>query len=468
MALLGGIGRFLDKYLFGYALGTAAGPSLEPFVQTLANEAWTQHRVKPVAADVAARLVAEGIWSSGRADGEAADTGIDADTFAALVELAREEPGVPLLLTLWRRGLIGEGLVDEALERAGMKPAYREPIKRTRRILLSPAELANAVVQGFRTLTAATTDAVDQGLTPDDFETMVDVTGLPPGPETLLEWLRRGITDEGGVDQGIREGHTKVKYIEPYLRARWRVLSATEYASLWLRGWITEAQAKAGGALTGYDAASMELLYRNRGRPATTRQAHIGFVRGGRLPGFTTERATFERAVEQSNVRTEWTDILWAQRYTYPSAFVLRSLTQAGDITPEQAEQALLYSGWEPGFAAQVAAAWGDGRAGAPSAKWADRARSRLYTVAHNEYLDGSIDAAQAHSTLAQVGAGAAEQDAILALWDAEQTVSRLELTPAQIKKAWKTGRYPTELALSELAERDYTPEDAQTFLDLP
>ena len=48
MALLAGISSFFDKYILGYAIGTAAGPSLEPFVQDLANEAWTVNQVKPV------------------------------------------------------------------------------------------------------------------------------------------------------------------------------------------------------------------------------------------------------------------------------------------------------------------------------------------------------------------------------------------------------------------------------------
>lgn len=465
MALLGGVGRFLDKYLFGYALGTAAGPSLEPFVQHLANEAWAANRVLPLEAPLAAQLVAEGIWELGRGDSEASETGVASSTFQALVELARKEPEVPLLLSLWRRGLVTEAQVDEALERNSIKPEYREPIKRTREVLLSPSEAANAWQQGFLDEPGAEREAGLQGVNPNRAQIQRELAGLPPGAMDGLTLLRRGIIDEATYRQIVREGHTKVKYTDALLALRQQVLSARDAAELWLRGWIDEGQAKAIGALTGYDAAAMDLLYLNRGRPATPRQVFLGLRRGGKRGGPVTGiDPDYQVAIKNSNIRTEYTNLLWSQRFTYPALFQLNRLIQAGALTVERGKQILWFQGYEQQDIDALAEYWGGGTAEV-SAKWADRARTRLFTVVHNEYMDESIGDAEAGPLLTQIGVGAAELATILRLWAAERGVQRLELTPAQIKKAWKAGRYTQELALSELGERGMTPEDAATFL---
>jgi hypothetical protein len=98
---------------------------------------------------------------------------------------------------------------------------------------------------------------------------------------------------------------------------------------------------------------------------------------------------------------------------------------------------------------------------------WAQRARSRLFTVAHNEFVDESITEAQARTLLGRIGASASEADTIISLWEAEAAIDRRELTPAQIVKAYKKGRWTFEQAHSELIERGYTPEDADTLLGI-
>ena len=75
MPLLGSIGSLIDRYILGYAIGTAAGPSLEPFVQDLANEAWKLNQVLPIDPETAAAIVAEDVEKQGWGEGEAAQHG---------------------------------------------------------------------------------------------------------------------------------------------------------------------------------------------------------------------------------------------------------------------------------------------------------------------------------------------------------------------------------------------------------
>lgn len=465
MAAFGSIVSFLDKYLLGYALGTAAGPSLMPFVQDLTNSAWQANRVLPLDPDAAAELVAEGWWSQARGDSEVADSGIPADVFPDMVELARTSPGIPLLLDMWDRGVIGEADVDEGLRKLRVKQQFREAIKRTAEQLLSPAEAANAWQQGFMTEAESQAEAARSGVTPSRSAIQRELAGLPPGAMDGLTLLRRGLIDEQTYRQIVREGHTKVKYTDALLGLRQQVLSARDAAELWLRGWIDEAQAKAIGALTGYDAEAMQLLYLNRGRPATTRQVFLGLRHGAKrgAPAGSID-PDYLTAIRNSNVRDEYANLLWAQRHTYPSLFQLSRLVQAGALTVERGTQILWFQGYEQTDIDALAAYW-QAPAATAAQKWADRARGRLFTVTHDEYLDESIDRARALALVQQVGASAAEAEHVLATWDAELSIRRLELTPAQIRKAWRAGRYDDQTALAELVERHMTPEDADTFL---
>ncbi len=450
----------------GTGVGSAVGTVLEPRLRALANEAWTRFQSMPPDAVLLAQGVAQGQIANADAQKWAAQSGFDKTAFAALVAVHDTGPGVAQAFELWRRGRINEAGFRRAAEREGLEQEWIDALVPLKRRLLSPAELANAVVQGFRDFNSAADDAGLQGISRADFQTMVDVTGLPPGPETLQDWVRRGIITEAELAQGIREGHTKTKYIDEYIASLRRVLSAPEYAGLHLRGWITQQEMYAGGALTGYGREEMDLLYRNRGRPATTRQVHIGYARGGKLPGARNEREAFEKAVAQSNIRTEYTDLLWASRYTYPSAFVIRALVQDGTFNRDQGEQILIESGWPPQYAKLAADSWAGASAAGPSTKWADRARSSLFTALHADYVDGGADEVETRAGLGRVGATGAEQSAIIGLWEWERQNVRRDLTQAQILKLYKRSVWTREQALAALDDLGMTPGDAADLLE--
>ena len=65
----------------------------------------------------------------------------------------------------------------------------------------------------------------------------------------------------------------------------------------------------------------------------------------------------FLKGLRESDIRPEWYSLAWAQRFTYPAAFVLRALAQAGDLTQAEVEEILLFEGWEPTLARKVQAA---------------------------------------------------------------------------------------------------------------
>jgi len=459
------------KLVGGAAVGVGVGGGIatviEPILRELANEGWAKYQTMPLQAVEAAQVVASGERELSWGITEAQNMGVDADRFQALVDMVDAAPDLGTLFDLLHRGLIGEADFREGARKGMIEEKWLTPLVQLAQRILSPAEAANAWQQGFMTEAESEAEAELSGVSPDRSAIQRELAGDPPAPMDSLGMLRREIIDEARFRQIVREGRVKTKYTDDLLALRWHVLNGRDVAGLWLRGWLTEAQAKQLGALDGWGPEEMERLYQNRGRPATTRQVHIGYARGADLPGAANEEQAIRTAVKQSNIRTEYADLLYAQRFTYPSAFVIRALAQDGTFSPELTESILVESGWKPEWATLAAEKWGGGAAAGPSTKWADRARSRLFTVAHNEYLDDSIDSGQADAILAQVGATAAERPQIIALWDAERGISRLELTPAQIRKAYKKGLpgYSEPEALAELEERGMSPEDADTFL---
>jgi hypothetical protein len=325
----------------------------------------------------------------------------------------------------------------------------------------------------------------------------------------LLDLWNRGAISEEAVDRGIREGRTKTKWSPAIKELRHFMLSPAEVAGLRLRGWITADTSYRLGALRGADKQTMDYLFENRGRPATTRQVHIGYQRGGRLTGpALSERETFTRAVEQSDIRPEYEPILWAQRYTYPSAFVLRALVSSGDLTQTEGEQILLYEGWEPGLAKKVAAKWAQGSTAAEKqetrAELADeyqggyiteqeyrtalgqlgyhghqldlevhlsdarrvkKYRERAIGAIEKAYVKHHLNEPEALAKLGEAGVTAEAATLLIPYWTLERDSAVRELTAGQIKTAYKKAAMTQADALAALVERGYTAADATRYL---
>jgi hypothetical protein len=449
----------------GTAIGVGVSGALTPGVQELINEANSQFPLKPPSYFMLAEGVAKGRVDADWAREWAKNQGISNDAFNRLVEVARIGPGLDVAFQLWRRKIIDPAGFAEAVKEETISADWLPRLEELHDVLLSPAELANARQQEFIADDRLHSEGELQGYTNERMDLLYKMAGLPPGPMEGLEMLRRNIPLPDGYAGLIAEGHTKTKYTDAFLALENHILSGHELAGLVLRGWLTEAEGAALAKLDGWDTPQFHQLVLNRGRPATTHQVHIGFARGGRLAeAGNDEQATFKRAIQESDIRPEWFDILWAQRYTYPSAFVTRALTQDGTFDEAQAEQILLFTGWEPTLAKQTATKWA-APSGTTTAKWAGRAQTRLFTTAHNEYMVGHIDEAQARALLTELGALVAESDQTIRLWDAEQAILSRELTQAQILKLHKKGLITDADALERLEYHGLSTDDATKLL---
>lgn len=459
----------------GFAAGTAIGPVMSPIVQLIRNDVNAQYPYIPPDPGVLAEGVAQGQVDPDQAGEWAKMHGVGPKAFAALVEIANTGPGSGFAFDLWRRGIIDEKGFRRALRRLGIEQEWIEDLVQTKDVLLTPSELANARQQGFIDQARQEAEAAMQGVTADRADIQFELSGLPPGVDVAQRAANRGLVDRATFDQMVREGHTKTKYTDLVWAMRHPVLSAAEYATLYLKGWITEQAMNEGGALTGYTPEQMHDLYLSHGRPATTHQVHIGYARGGELPGAANEREAFRTAVRNSDIRPEYEPLLWASRYTLPSAFVMRSLTQTGVWSQAKAAERLRMAGWIPEDADEAAAAWAGGTSTGTSDPHAEKAQTQLWTTTHRSYIAAESDDATATTALEAAGVDAGSVPAVLALWQQERELVRKQLTPAQIKKAYNTAAVNAETgeawtkdeALAALIARGYSTTDAASFLNI-
>lgn len=470
------VGRFFGKF-FGRTIGDAASfaiggsisRTIDPVLQQVENEAWrtavASGATRPLDAGTAAGIVAEDVERRDWGVDQAAQSGIGAGQFDALLGEALNAPGVGELFQAWRRDLIDDAAFTHGLRKAKLEPRWDGPLKALKDVLLSSEELAMMQQQGFVDEARANSEGALQGVTAERQQLRFEASGLPPGVETALQMLRRGIIRPDVFAQIVREGHTKTKYTDELLALEHVVLSANDYVTSTLRGWSDQAAMYQGGALTGHTREQMDTLYQNHGRPPSWHQIWIGLQRGGVYDGpLDGIDPAFLKGLRESDLRPEWYNLLWHSRYSYPAAFVLRTLTQSGDLTAAQAEEILKFEGWEPTLRATVAAKWAEGAAATTSSA-SKKAETSLLTALHSAYVNDRETEQTAREALAFLNTDPADADRTIAVWNRERRIVRSSLTAAQIKKAIGQPNRDKAWALERLAELGYTPADAETFL---
>lgn len=476
MALLGKFfGRTASEGA-AYAFGIATGPVLRPATETISQEAWMHYRSRALGWGDVAGIVAEDVELESWGADEVSRSGLSEERFKALLGEALNAPGLGELYALWRRGAIdGDGFAH-GLRKAKIETRWDTPLKALHDVLLSPDTLANARQQGFVSTDRQHAESALQGVTAERADILFELSGNPPGPETLQRAANRGFVDQGAFEQGIREGRTKTKYTDLYWQLRNPLLTAATAVRLYLKGWWTKEQMNALGGQWGYSPEQMNDWFLSEGRPAAPGQMATAIARGIDGPdGKPMDEAQFLKGIKQSDIRPEWGPMLYGIRYLYPPLFQTVRLLNTGVIDAATARVWLRNSRYPPDVITAVLAGSGgttEPKADAHTAK----AQGQLWTTTHRSYLQREITPTQARNALGTAGVPADVATGVLGIWNAERDLIRKQLTPAQIKKAWAkqaknaaTGQpWTRDEALAALIDLGYAPLVANDYLDIP
>jgi hypothetical protein len=443
----------------GGAVAGATAEAVQPVLENVRQDAWEQNAIRVIDLQTLGALLAQELASPGDAYAQASRDGFSSEKVDYLKKLAETAPGSGELIELLRRAKIDPGTFDLGLKKAGMRQEFRTPLQQLKDTILSPADLANAVQQGFipdpgylpgliggsppfnipfhQVGLDTATEFDHNGIDQQRATVLAELTGLPPGPIELLQMLNRGIITDASYYVGIREGHTKTKWSDALKELRKAIATPTEAAGLRLRQWITAQESYNLGALSGADPALMEHLWLLQGRPLSPGELQTAFNRG------LIDKPRFLKGIAESDVRDEWGETAFELRRRYPTVFVLRQLTQTGAVTVAQATQILEFEGYDPTLAGQIATAW----AGQKTSKQKELAMGAIETLYQARYIDQS----QASDLLTKLGYDSSEITLILELGDAQRVKRFLDTAVGRIHTKFVTYRIDAAFATNEL-----------------
>jgi hypothetical protein len=495
IAAIGGFfGRFFGNTISeaaGFGIGGAITHTVEPVLQGVTNEAWKATTAagvsKPPSAGEMALGVARGLVDPVQAAAWATESGFGSAEFAALVAAAEAGPGTAFAFEMWRRNVIGEPAFRDAMKRGGWQQEWIDDVVKLHDRLLTPAELAVMVqrgivpTDGLLPVGPPTTvgkvppmpmvavdpivEAAGSGYTQERLAALARIVGLPASLDLAARMTFRGIIDRIDFDRAISEGNTRNEWAPFLFEGHRQILTAHQYAELQLRGYYDRAVRLANTAKHGMSDADSDLLYDVMGRSIAVRGITTALARGGKYPGtYANVPEPYKAAIQRSNIREEYAELAYANRFTYPSLFQLNRLVAAGAITAATAADWAHKSGLAPEVVTALEAYWAR-VAPAKADPHVTKAENSLWTTLHKAYVDSDADDAQATATLTQLGVAAGAQPQVLALWQAERALVRKPLTASQIKKAYKEATFTQAEAIVRLEQLGMNVADATTLL---
>lgn len=361
------------------------------------------------------------------------------------------------------------GAATEPIFELVRQEAWQENANR----VLSLTQVANLVAMGITDFDSAAEQAAREGFDTNRLRAMVEYYLNPPQYGYAYDALRRGEISEAQFRHVLTKQGIERQYHDALVELRHVLPSVTDMVRFAVREVYNPPLRKALGidaeyppafteqaALHGLSEEHAREYWAAHWRLPSARQGYQMLWRGEIEPD------DLDNLLKALDYPPMWRDRLANIAHIVPGRIDLKRMFKLGIKTRAEVYEGYVKIGYAPADAesmTQIAEA--EVGAGTTRETWASKARNRLYTVAHDEYLDWSIDADIARSTLAQIDIPDGEITLILAAWDAEQSIARLELTPAQVKKAYYKGLYDLPTALTELQQRGMTLEDADTFL---
>lgn len=496
--------RGMLEQIVGYGVGGAATPVVEWAARPIAyklNAANPNLVLDPqTLALIQMRLSGSGYDGSD----EAAKSGLDDDRYTKLLASLFAPPSNGEILELMRRGVLADFDGREALSRNGLDARWIDNYLDLKRILMSPENLAMARQQGFIEEAEAHTRSLVQGVEPQDADLLFEMSGLPPGVETALEMLRRGIIDQTVFGEIVREGHTKTKYIDVLLQMQTTPLSASTAAGALVKERVTQDRAVAIAAQNGLAKDDFLLMADAIGRPISITEG-LTLIRRGKI-----SKADFREIVARSDVRTEYTDDLLELQLALPPLFQVSRMIANGSITDAKATEILLDEGYDTdivhgliGAAHSTKTAHTKNLAatqidllyesGLETRDWATKALQGLgydpdeaewhlelldarrllaalqsdLNLIHRLYVTHKIDQNEAMQDLDKLGMATNVRDLLMQQWDNERAENVQRLTNSQISRSFALGILEEAEAIARLMSNGYSSDDALIVLEL-
>ena len=369
---------------------------------------------------------------------------------------------------------------------------------------LTPAEVAAAIVKNTDHQLDWEEEAAENGVPPDRLAVIVDATGNPPGPETLLDMLNRGFIDVAEVKRGMRQGYLKDEWSEAYTALRYRLLPPEQVVQALVQGHVEDATARDLWANAGMLPGLFDIAYETAGNPP-------GIVEMLHLwnRGVVTE-AQVDQAIKESRVKDKYIAPLKALAVYLPPPRTITTLLSHGAIDQATAKRLFQDAGLSPTLAdayvqsalhtktashkelsvSEVRTLYADGvldRATAlhdlslvgyaeteanllldlATAQQKRKLRDASVTRVRTVFLQRKIDRATAEGDLAKLGLDSEAIANNLTMWEVLQTTPTRTLSVGELNSAYKKGLITHDDFVARATGLGYSPDDAEILAEI-
>lgn len=360
---------------------------------------------------VLAEAVVKGLLDAATGAQIAAMSGFDREDFALLTLVTGDSLDTTSLSEAYRRGIINSERLVHGIRTGLLRDEWVDVVEALRYSPPSPAEAIDAAVQNHLGLGEAENIAAMSGLDPQYFQWLYETAGSPLAPGQMHELYNRGLVTEEQVNQAMREGRTKDKYIALSFQLKRRLIEARQIITGISVGAITKAEASSRLAAEGFDPEDVILLIAEGTKQKTVVHHNLAYSQIVEL-----YQAT---AID----RDDATSALQALGYDLHE---INSLLALADLTG------------------------------------ARKAQTAMIAAIRAQYLAGVLDEAQASAALDNDHVHPNERDALLHLWDVEHRTPTKTLTVAELGKLGKEGVITGDYFLTRIANLGYSTTDAE------
>lgn len=417
-------------------------------------------------------------------------------------------------LMLWG---VGQQVIG-ALISPGLTELQYLVMEGTTPVVLSPAELAQAVNRNFMDHAAAASDAAKNGLDGTQFSRLVELAGEAPGPAELAEALRRGLigydTAQGGLPSfvdGIRQGNLRDIWAPLFRELSIINPSWNDALDALLQGQLSREEALHWYTLAGGNPDAFQWLFDARGSAPTPTELSV-MANRGIIPwdGEGPASVSFHQGFLEGPWRNKWEAPFRGLAAYHPPPRTVTALLRAGSITDAQALELFR----QQGLSAELAAAYVKDAHHSTAATNKDLTKADIETLladnlitpgdasnmlqalgydkSHADlviagaqlkrtvsntnaavtrvralYTARKLQKTAAAKTLHDLGLSTAQADELLGVWDLELGATVRQLTEAQIVQAFGYGILDQAEAQAELEAIGYTPWDAWVLLSI-
>jgi len=346
----------------------------------------------------------------------AAQSGVSGEDWRRLTELGGEPLPPADLGEAFRRGFIDADRYRRGIVQGPIRNEWFDVLDQLQFSRMSTVDAADAVNQGHLTLEEGKRVAHENGLIPDDFATLIETAGTPPGIDFATEALNRGFIGEDEYGRMFLESRIKNRYLPLMLRMRTRLIPQETVRLLYRHGVYSRDAALETLISHGFapdDAASLLALEETRQDDTTKELTRAQIV-----------QMYDEQVLDASMTR----ELLLSLGYAEITVELMMALA---DIKRTQ--------------------------------RFVNAAITRIRSA----YITGKVDEIEVTAQLDALQVPPSQRDELLTIWDIDRTTVSKTLTPAQIRQAKNKELISAEDAMSRLVAQGYDAIDADLFLQL-